>query len=273
MVDGVNHLVSQTVGIQAEVRNVLLVHDFRWRLPGHDLLVLHADKFGSLPGDTHHRLGIDNRSREACGRNAGGTHDGHLDLALGLNAQGVRKKVHGGLAGPVNARTLHREVAVDGRNVHHVSAALHHHLVVHRGHAMQHTLDVDIDAARPGVHRIGMVCEKRERHGSRVVHHHVDGPKLGHRRLCHLLNFGVVRDVRWLRDRLTTSGLNRGDGLRQPLLVDVRADDFRAETRTLLADQLPETAARASHNNHSALDRLAHSSLLCALEGDDRTSS
>ena len=137
-----------------------------------------------------------------------------------------------------------------------MAPALAHHLVVHGGDAVQNALDVDVDAAAPGIHCLGVVPVEGKRHDAGVVDHDVDGAESVHCGGGKPLHVGKAGDVRGLGGRLVTGITNRGHRFLEALIIDVGTDNFGAQRSALLADQAAKAAACASDDDHSAIDGL-----------------
>lgn len=205
LVDHMDDRVGDMVRREAGVVDRIGAEAFRRERAGAQLAdhvdeIRHVVRHNADPGG-----GVDHGAGQTGGGNAGGFDCGDLDLAAAFDAQRFRKEVHGGFGSAIDRRTDHREVAIDRGQVDDLAAASRDHRIVGRDHAIEHALDIDIDAALP--RRVGgfVIGEEREWHDTCVVDHHVD-PAVhfdgaGDERLdrCEIAHIGLESDGRSAR--------------------------------------------------------------------------
>ena len=139
-----------------------------------------------------------------------------------------------------------------------MAASLRDHLVVHRGDAVQHALEVHVDAAVPGLCRRGVIGEERERHRPRAVDQNVDGAEGCDRERAQLVGVGPIGDVGAPVGGLPTRRLDLGADGFQPGFVDVGCDDPSAPGGRHLRDEPAESAGRAGDDDDLVLQVIRH---------------
>ena len=124
-----------------------------------------------------------------------------------------------------------------------MAAALRDHLVVHRGDAVQHALEVDVDAPVPGLGGRRVIGAERQWHRPGAVDQNIDGAEGFDRERAERVGVGPVGDVGTPIGGLPAGGLDLGDGRLQPGFVDVGRDDPRPRAAVCCAISRPKPLA------------------------------
>ena len=130
LVDDMYHGVCQVIGSDQPVLHGVHVHLFGSKRSGLQVAGIFEELGAFLPHDADDRRLVDDPAGEIGSKNTGRLDRGHLDPALGLDPQRIRQHIDCRLGRAVDAGAFGSGIAVNGRNVDDLAAALLDHRVV-----------------------------------------------------------------------------------------------------------------------------------------------